>query len=77
MCGRGERGPVELAEDLLPAGPWRNNHKNVSALVLPARHCQFHPSQAPSSPAAPSGSSQFDGEEPRSPGVTHGVSGEG
>lgn len=31
---------MELAEDLLPAGPWRNNHKNVSALVFPASPCQ-------------------------------------
>jgi len=38
MCRRGERGPVELAVDLLPAGPWRNNHKNVSALVFPTSH---------------------------------------
>lgn len=29
---------MELVEDLLPAGPWRNNHKNVSALVSPASH---------------------------------------
>lgn len=68
---------MELAEDLLPAGPWRNNHKNVSTLRSSASRHQLRHSHARSSPASPSGSSQSVGEKPRSPRVTHGMSGKG